>query len=222
MEILNIGIIAQIFTSVSGALYLKQTIFKEVQPKRISWFIWSVIGIMFAIVAYNDIKTTLQVFLFSLVLAVFPTLIAIVSIWRGISEKITKYETIAGLLAISAIVFWWMNFGNSGIIPILLLIIADACALAPTLFFVYKFPKDDKPIAWICFSIGSILTIISLKVFDMENMSLPIYMAIASILVALPLVKYRLIKNIPLKQWFWLSIISLEIFLSFFWIYKKI
>ncbi|NVP17863.1 hypothetical protein HUU51_04055 [Candidatus Gracilibacteria bacterium] len=215
MEITNFGIYAQLLTSVSGALYLKQTVFREVQPKRISWFIWSFIGIMFSIVAYNDPKTTLQVFLFSLVLAVFPTLIAIVSIWRGINEKITKYEAIAGLLAFSAILFWNIIPSNSGVLPTLILILADACALIPTLVFVYSFPKEDKPIAWICFSIGSILTIISLSEFDMENLSLPLYMAIGSFLVSFPLLRYRLKQKIPLRQWFGF-VLLLELFSSFF------
>lgn len=202
MEFLSIGLIAQTLTSVSGALYLKQTIYKEVKPIRISWFIWAIIGCMFAIVAYNDPKTSIEVFAFSIVLAVFPTLIAILSIWKGITKSITKYELIALVFAIFAITLWWMNSDNSGIISTLILIVADACALIPTLIFVYSTPKEDKPIAWICFASGSIITLMSLSEYNIENIALPTYMAIGSLMVAFPLIKYRVKNKINFKEWY--------------------
>ena len=139
--------------------------------------------------------------MFARVLAINPTLIFIVSVWKGVSKPVDRWEVGAFLFSLVAILFWFLTKDNPGLTPTLLAIFADICALVPTLVFLKEFPAEDRPFAWACFTIGSILAIAGVEHFNIENLILPVYMGIGSLLVVIPLVKYRIKNNVPLRNW---------------------
>ena len=198
-----IGILAQFFTSVAGDLYLLRTIQGHNKPNVITWTIWALLGCTFAIITIANQKADFITKIFSVILAVFPTLIAIVALKKGTIEAVGYPDKVAGFLAIVAIIIWFITKNDVGLMPLIITIIADIFAMIPTLRFVFKSPADDRPGAWIAFSFGSMITILSLEKWNPESYLLPLYMAIASLTVAYPLVIYRIHKKIPWRDWIW-------------------
>lgn len=194
------GIIAQCFTSAAGVLYIVRTFQGINKPNLISWMIWSFIGWAFLLVTVNNPEADKITKFFSIVLAVSPTAIAFVALKKGSIESVNREDIFAACIALVAMLVWFYKKDEPGIIPVLLAILADICALIPTLRFVYRTPADDRPGAWIAFSLGSLLTLLSLQKWNPESYLLPIYMGVASLLVVYPLFVYR-IRNKISNEW---------------------
>ena len=194
------GIIAQCFTSVAGVLYLIRTFQGINKLNLISWTIWSFIGWAFFLVTVNNPEADKITKIFSVILAVSPTSIAFVALKKGTIESVSREDIFAVCIALVAMVVWFYKKDEPGIIPVLLAILADICALIPTLRFVYGNPADDRPGAWFAFSFGSLLTLLSLQKWNPESYLLPMYMGFASLLVVYPLFVYR-IRNKITDEW---------------------
>lgn len=194
------GIIAQCLTSVAGLLYIVRTFQGINKPNLISWMIWAFIGWAFLLVTVNNPEADKITKFFSIVLAVPPTFIAILALKKGVIESVSREDVFAVCIAFIAMLVWFYKKDEPGILPVLLAILADICALIPTLKFVYRKPADDRPGAWFTFSLGSLLTLLSLQKWNPESYLLPIYMGVASLLVVYPLFVYR-IRNKISNEW---------------------
>ncbi len=80
-------------------------------------------------------------------------------------------------------------------------IIGDLCAGIPTWNFVRKHPSEDRPLMWVLYGIGYGLAVFAITEHSFSNYILPIYMAAMTIVIAIPLIEYRLRAKISLKEW---------------------
>lgn len=203
---ISLGIVAQCFTSIAGITYLVRTIQGINKPNVVSWLIWAGIGWAFLLVTVTGSNTDISVKIFSVTLAVSPTLVVLVALKKGYIEALGNWDRMAGLIAIVAIGIWFLMKDDPGIIPIVMLIMADMCGIVPTLIFVCKTPTDDRPMAWIAFSFGSLLTLLSIEKWNPESYILPIWMMVGSLAVAYPLVVYRVRNKIRWREWIWVAV----------------
>lgn len=195
------SIVAQLFASIAGVLYLVRTFQGINKPNIVSWSIWALIGWTLLLVTVTNPRAEVVAKFFSAILAISPTLIAIVALKKGTIQSVGWEDRIAASVAIIAIVIWFIMKDNPGLTPIIIAIVADVCALIPTLQFVHRAPAEDRPVAWLAFSFGSMLTFLSLENWNPESYLLPCYMMIGSFAVAYPLVIYRIHKKIPWRDW---------------------
>ncbi|MDO8469806.1 MAG: hypothetical protein Q7S84_02160 [bacterium] len=107
---------------------------------------------------------------------------------------------ILGLVSLAG----WLQFqGEQRLIQYALYtaIVADSCAAIPTIMFVWRFPLEDRPFAWLLFSVGYGLAIFSITEHHVSNYILPIYMALGSFFVSLPLVLERVKQRVVWREW---------------------
>jgi len=201
MESATIGYLAQLVTVTSIIPYLIGIIKGNISPNRTSWFIWSLIGFSFLL---TTSKIDPIIFMYSVVLAFNPALVFILTFfYKSAHESMTKWDKIALITAISAMILWFFTKDVKGleIWPIVLVIVADASALIPTILFVRESPGEDRPSMWILFVVGAILVLVGIDSYSSESLALPLYMTVGPLFVIYPLVKYRVLKKIPLREW---------------------
>jgi hypothetical protein len=194
-----LGLLAQFILAVSILPYTISIFRGTVKPNRISWFIWSVIGFAFWLItpATADEVTKMLTVIFM----VNPTIIFILTLFKGAYIKPDRLEVFSLIVGLSAITVWYFYRQSSGIFPISLAIFADFCALLPTLRFVLMRPNEEAPLAWICFFLGSFIALFGIEHFTLESVLLPAYMTVGAFLVVFPLVRYRIRMKIPLRSW---------------------
>jgi hypothetical protein len=199
MDKYTLGLMAQVIVAASIVPYVISIFRETVKPNRVSWFIWSVVGFAFWLVmpaTADEITKTLTV-----VFMVNPTIVFILTLFKGENVRPDLLEMFSLTIGVLAIMTWYMARESAGLTPLVIAIIADLCALMPTLRFVYASPQEETPLAWIFFMVGFLLAIFAIENYRLENLLLPAYMLVGSFLVVFPLARYRLRNRVPLRQW---------------------
>ena len=199
LEPYYLGLLAQFILAISIVPYTISIFRGTVKPNRISWFIWSVIGFAFWLITPDTADQVTR--MLTVIFWINPTLIFVLTLFKGEYFKPDTFEKFALLVGIFAIVVWLIFRDSSGVLPTLIAIAADFCALLPTLRFVIKSPEEEAPLAWIFFFLGSFIAVFGIEHYTLENLLLPVYMTIGSSFVVFPLVRYRIRMKIPIRHW---------------------
>lgn len=120
-----------------------------------------------------------------------------------LGSMFTKIDWICVGIAIVSMVLWYITKDDKELAQFALYValFADLIAIIPTIVFLRKNPKKDRPAMWIIFSLGYFLSIFAITEHTIANYSLPLFMVIVPAFVWWPLVKYRWQNKIPLTQW---------------------
>lgn len=194
-----LGLLAQFILAISILPYTISIFRGTVKPNRISWFIWSVIGFAFWLITPESADEVTK--MLTVIFWVNPTLIFILTLFKGEyfrPDRLEKFSLFIGLFAIG---IWLIFRDSSGVLPTVIAIIADFCALLPTLRFVITSPEEEAPMAWICFFLGSFIAVLGIEHYTLESLLLPVYMTIGASLVVYPLLRYRIRNRIPIRHW---------------------
>lgn len=194
-----LGLAAQFILAISILPYAISIFRGTVKPNRISWFIWSVIGFAFWLITPQSADHVTK--MLTVIFWVNPTLVFVLTLIKGEYIKPDRLETFSLLVGLSAILIWLIYRESSGVLPTLIAIAADFCALLPTLRFVITAPDEEAPLAWICFFLGSFIAVFGIEHYTLESLLLPVYMTIGAFLVVFPLIRYRIRMRIPVRYW---------------------
>jgi len=194
-----LGLLAQCILAISILPYIISIFRGTVKPNRISWFIWSVIGFAFWLITPETADQVTK--MLTVIFMLNPTIVFILTLFKGENTKPDMLEKFSLVIGLSAILIWYLFKESSGVFPIIIAIFADFCALIPTLRFVFISPSEEKPLAWILFSLGFSIALFAIEHHNIESTLLPAYMAIGSLFVVFPLVRYRIRMKIPIKNW---------------------
>jgi hypothetical protein len=193
------GLAAQFIMAVSIVPYTISIFLGTVKPNRISWFIWSVIGFAFWLITPDSADQVTR--MLTVIFWINPTLIFVLTLFKGEYIKPDTLEKFSLLVGLCAIVVWLIFKNSSGVLPTVIAIAADFCALLPTLRFVITAPDEETPLVWICFFLGSFIAVFGIEHYTLESLLLPVYMTIGSSLVVFPLIRYRIKMRIPIGKW---------------------
>lgn len=199
LEPYYLGLLAQFILAISIVPYTISIFLGTVKPNRISWFIWSVIGFAFWLITPDTADHVTR--MLTVIFWINPTLIFVLTLFKGENIKPDMFEKFSLLVGLCAIVVWLILRESSGVLPTVIAIAADFCALLPTLRFVIRAPQEEAPLAWICFFLGSFIAIFGIEHYTLESLLLPVYMTAGASLVVFPLIRYRIKMRIPIRHW---------------------
>ncbi len=107
--------------------------------------------------------------------------------------KITSFDIICGLIALSGLILWW--FTKVGNFAILMSIIADLAAAIPTVSKAFKFPETENSTAFLTAGIASLIGLLTIKVWNFETSAFALYIvSICTVLYSL--IKFKLGKRL--------------------------
>ncbi len=198
----TIGLISGLIVTFSAFPYAYRAWQGKTTPNLVSWSLWTLIT--FAILvnykssgAGSNIWPAYTSFFNCLGIT------AIILYRKSYTKERSRIDKYCILFGLSSLVVWWIVKED----PLLstyglaLGILADACAAIPTIFFVWKFPKMERPFAWWMYAIGYGLSIFAISEDTFANYLPPVYMFVGAFSITLPLIIYRVKNKVPLKEW---------------------
>ncbi|MFA5934747.1 MAG: hypothetical protein WC827_02590 [Candidatus Paceibacterota bacterium] len=197
-----IGIIVGVIVSFSLIPYAWRVYHGKVQPVLSSWFLWTIIAVAL-LVTYWGAGAKESVWM-AVVGFINPLLITIlVAVKFPEKIRLSKLEQICLFLGICSIALWFVLRSHKSLVQYALYValLADVCAGIPTMDCYWRNPLVDRPFAWILFSIASVINIFAVSECTVSNYAYPVYMAVGSMTITLPLIIYRIRKRIPLVEW---------------------
>lgn len=202
MNTQSIGIISGVLCAAGFLPYAIRTYRKEIRPQITSWLLWALIALAI-LLSYKSVGATDNIWP-AIVGLVGPTTITVLAVWKqGEWNSLRWYEYLCIPLCILALALWWKTQADPerAQFALYLSIVADACAAVPTIIFVWTHPDGDRPFIWLLFSVGMIISMMSITVFTWSNFIYPIYMTLGSTSVAVPLVLYRIKHKVAIQEW---------------------
>lgn len=202
MSSATVGLLSGLLVTASVVPYGWQVYRGKIKPNLTSWSLWALIGLAL-LLSYRSSGANDNVWP-----AVFgftnPLIITILVLWRrGQWVKPSGLEKLCIAISLASLATWYLVRDQQGLAQYALYLgmVADVGAAVPTIAFVWKRPWDDRPFAWICYSIGYGLGMLAITEHTVANYALPMYMTLGSASVAIPLVLYRWRERTPLSRW---------------------
>jgi len=197
-----IGLVSGVIVIISVVPYAIRTWQAKIPPNPTSWGLWTVIGLVLLLTFYSSgAKANLWpvVFGFTNPLLIFILLLRNRAKWK-------KFENLEYVcLVVTLISLWmWLRMHDKEELAQYALyaaILADICAAIPTIAFVWRFPLEDRPFAWVLFSTGYGLSIFAISEHTFSNYILPACIIIVCSSISFPLIIYRIRARTPLKEW---------------------
>ncbi|MEX0649404.1 MAG: hypothetical protein WD200_00190 [Candidatus Andersenbacteria bacterium] len=198
----TIGMVSGLLVIASVIPYSIRVWQNKIHPNPTSWSLWTLIGLSL-LLTYKSSGATDSVWpsVFGFTNPLLITLILTTrrERWRRF-DRVEKACLALGLISLGA---WLLVHDNDDLTQyaLYLAIVADGCAVLPTIKFVWNEPEKERPLAWCCFGTGYGLAVFAITDHTFSNYVLPIYMFCGAWCVAIPLIVYRLRSKSPLSEW---------------------
>lgn len=174
----------------------------KIHPNLTSWILWVVIGLAL-LLTYESSGAGANIWP-----AFFgftnPLLIVILATKRqGRLKKPTCSEIVCAIFCLISLLLWCQVRQDKGLAKyaLYLAIVADACAAIPTVKFIWSQPHMDRPFAWGFFGFAYGLSVFAITDYTFANLALPAYMFLGSMIITLPMIRYRWKEKIPFGEW---------------------
>jgi hypothetical protein len=197
-----IGIVAGVIVFITLIPYAWRVYHGKIQPNLTSWFLWTVIAFAL-LITYWGSGARENVWM-AVVGCINPFLITILVAVKYPSKiRMNKLELVCLAIGIVSLALWFVFRNQKPLVQYALYvaILADGCAAVPTAVAYWQDPKLDRPFAWGVFCLASVMNIFAIPEQTFANYAYPVYMAIGSGFITLPLILYRVRMSVPLKEW---------------------
>jgi len=198
------GGLSAALVALSAVPYIYSAWHRRIQPNVVSWSLWAGIGLAL-LLTYHGAGANIESIAPVVLGFINPVIIASIALWRsGTRKPLAPTEWGALVFGSLAVLGWYLLQGNPEHVAyaLLLAIAADICAAIPTLVFVWRNPMGDRPGAWMMFTTAQLVMLMSITDWSWSSYVLPIYMCIGGTCIWFPLLKARIQKRIPLREWF--------------------
>lgn len=174
-----LGIVAGIVSFIAYIIYIRSIVRGESKPNRVTWWIWTFMGLVLAISYYysgavNTIWTPIVEFIGPLIIAV----LAIKSGEGGLKNKTDLFCLAGGILSI----ILWIIF-NSPIVALVTNLVIDSFALIPTIKKSYLHPGGENFWAWFGTGMGDTINLFAIEKRTFGVVVYPVYMLLADLII---------------------------------------
>ena len=171
--------------------YLYKTFKGEVQPNRVTWFLWALAPLI-AFSAQIEQGVGAQSWL-TFIVGFGPLLVFLTSFVNKKSYwKITKLDLIFGFLSIIGLILWKIT--GLGNVAISFSIMADGMAAVPTIIKSYYYPETESYFAYFASAVGAAITLLTINIWNFETYAFSLYIFIVTVLITV-LIKFKIGKN---------------------------
>ncbi|HVZ58544.1 MAG TPA: hypothetical protein VG935_02225 [Patescibacteria group bacterium] len=175
-------------TASGGVKYLIETLKGEVQPNRVTWFLWSLSAF---IAFFAQISQGVGIIaLLTFVVAFLPFLVFCASFLNKKAHwALTRFDLACGALSIVGLIAWGVT--KEGNIAIFFSILADLLASFPTFVKSYTDPQSESASAYSLNAVGDGLLLLTIKTWDFAHAGFAEYLFL-NCLVLIFLIKSKI------------------------------
>ena len=166
------ALIGALVGALGGFYYLYQTLIGKTKPNRVTWFMWALFP-MIAFVAQlsQGVRSLAWVTFFS---GFTPLLIFVASFVNRQAYWKTKVPDYF-LLGASLLSLWLWSITDNPNIALVIAIIADIFAAAPTYIKAWYHPQSESWVAYTISTAGFLLSLLAVHTYTFQNYAFVIY-----------------------------------------------
>lgn len=187
------GIIALGLSIAANIPYIVETVKGDVKPERVSWFIWTLLGLTYFWAAILENGAVL----FTAGELIGPVVALLLSLKYGVGGK-SKFDIVMLMCALTAIVWLWTT--ERALVGLLLALTADGIASVLTIRKLHIDPSSESRWAWGLFAISGIFALLSLTNWTFETLMFPVYVILVSGYITLKVHASRSNSDTALKK----------------------
>lgn len=170
---------AAILLIIGNVPYLRDVLRRKIQPHPYTWLLWALVS---GIVFLGQISRGAGVGAFpTAVSEIFAVIIFLASLKYGF-KGITKTDTVFLVIALAGIVPWILT--NDPTISVITAVGVDLAAFVPTIRKTWHHPASEEPLLYIMNTFRHILTLYSLRAFNLVTAIHSLVMVLANALMA--------------------------------------
>ena len=166
-----IGKAAGILALVAYIPYFIAMIRGTTRPSRATWWIWSVVGIVFGASYYSSGAVDTIWVPISNVIGPFITAILSLKYGEGGWTPFDR-KCLAG--AAMSLALWWVF--DSPLVALVTVIAVDFLGALPTIVKTHHDPESEDRFAWSISLVGNIMNMFAIKLWSFAIMTYPVYM----------------------------------------------
>ncbi len=180
-----IGISSGLLSLISTFPYIRDIFRKKTKPERGTWWIWSLLSVVFLFAQFDAGAT------WSLGLTIGEVVgllvIAILSLRYGYGKFDTR-DSIGLVIAVIGIVVWQVT--DSPLAAILIVMMVDVVAYGLTLRKAWRAPRTETLSSWVMSALSGILAVLAVGDAGFTVLIYPLYVAVFDGSVTL-IISYR-------------------------------
>jgi hypothetical protein len=175
---MNLGIIAGCISIAAFIPYLISILMGKTKPNRVTWWIWSGLGILLFF-SYKESGATDTLWVAE-TYVVTPFLVALLSIEYG-EGTWSRLDVLCAIGAIIGTVLW--HISGSPQVALSLYIGIDLLGLLPTVKKTYLHPEQEDKLAWFLMVIANCFNLLTALKASFFVMLYPLYMILSGSLI---------------------------------------
>lgn len=180
------GVVAGVSYLASTSFYLRAILRGETKPARVTWWIWTAIGITI-LASYGASGASIAGMIIPALYVTMYATVAVLSLRYGVGGT-KKGDVVAGVIAGVSLLLWW-RFGAE--VALVANVCADLAAILPTVRKAYREPETENRLAWtICF-VASVINLFAVERWTLAIAVLPMYYVGTNGLIALLTMRAR-------------------------------
>ncbi len=190
-----VGFIAGIVPLLGFIPYIVTTLRGKTQPNRASWMIWATFGIILVVSSYAEGASNTLWLLLSY--AVCQSIIAIISLKRGVGGWSQFDRACIAGAGVSLIAWWWFK---SPLLAIVIIVAIDASAALPTIRKAFYEPETEDLFSWLMFWTAGTLNLIAIEQWTPGLFVFPLYLFTFNSTVSFLLLRPKIRKYLMAKR----------------------
>lgn len=183
------GYISWIFELIWVLPYLFSIITKKTQPSRVTWFVYSLVGIILFLTYY--LSWARETLWQPWVAVLFNITFAVLSIkyWTWWATKLDK-SCILGVLI--TLIAWYIT--KDPVIGMTFIVIVAIIGSIPTIVKVYTNPETEDSLTWVIWALAWIINLFAIKTWHYEIIFYPIEVAVVVSTICALILRKKTIK----------------------------
>ncbi len=170
------GIIALALSLGANIPYIIETVRGQVKPERISWFLWTLLGLTY----YFSALFADGAVLFTFGELIGPAIIFILAIKFGVGGK-SRFDLVS--LAVALIAFALLFIVEGVLVGLALALIVDGIGAVLTIRKLLIDPSSESKWFWGIGAVSGMFAVASLHNYSAETLLFPIYVTILSLFI---------------------------------------
>lgn len=172
------AIVATIIAVIAFVPYITDTLKGKTQPHVYTWLVFllaqglAAAGVWYGGGHWGTLEITAGT---GLILIVF-----ILSLFYG-TKNITKFDTIALVICLGAMVIWWQLHNPALAVGVVTFI--DVVGYVPTIRKAYQEPGSETITTWLAFFFGNLFFIAALKQYNFLTLSFVVATSVANLVL---------------------------------------
>ena len=181
-----VGAFVQLF---GGAFYIKDTVWGQTKPNRVTWFLWMLAPYIGTAAAIADGVSWAILPVFMAGFIPMCTLLASF-VNKKAYWKLGAFDYVCGAFAFLALVLWFIT--EQPVVGVIFAIIADGLAALPTIVKAWKYPKTETGAAYATALFGAATTFFAVQTWAFSEYAFSLYLVCITSVILFAIYRKRL------------------------------